>query len=128
MATNIKDLNDLANFMSAHNAQDTQLQRRQTSSLDDLNLKFAQYIDWMKTQAADAERKRLEAEREAKSGRNNPPRPSGSSNSSSSSSFQMPGIAGIAKPLLAITAGLAALAAATAGLRGWEKLAITNAD
>ena len=36
----------------------------------------------------------------------------------------MPGIAGIAKPLLAITAGLAALAAATAGLRGWEKLAI----
>jgi len=128
MATNIKDLNDLANFMSAHNAQDTQLQRRQTSSLDDLNLKFTQYIDWMKTQAEDAERKRLEAEREAKSGRNNPPRPSGSSNSSSSSSFQMPGIAGIAKPLLAITAGLAALAAATAGLRGWEKLAITNAD
>ena len=128
MATNIKDLNDLANFMSAHNAQDTQLQRRQTSSLDDLNLKFTQYIDWMKTQAADAERKRLEAEREAKSGQNNPPRPSGSSNSSSSSSFQMPLIAGIAKPLLAITAGLAALAAATAGLRGWEKLAITNAD
>lgn len=128
MATNIKDLNDLASFMSAHNAQDTQLQRRQTSSLDDLNLKFTQYIDWMKTQAADAERKRLEAEREAKSGQNNPPRPSGSSNSSSSSSFQMPGIAGIAKPLLAITAGLAALAAATAGLRGWEKLAITNAD
>ena len=128
MATNIKDLNDLANLMSAHNAQDTQLQRRQTSSLDDLNLKFTQYIDWMKTQAADAERKRLEAEREAKSGQNNPPRPSGSSNSSSSSSFQMPLIAGIAKPLLAITAGLAALAAATAGLRGWEKLAITNAD
>ena len=128
MATNIKDLNDLASFMSAHNAQDTQLQRRQTSSLDDLNLKFTQYIDWMKTQAADAERKRLEAEREAKSGQNNPPRPSGSSNSSSSSSFQMPLITGIAKPLLAITAGLAALAAATAGLRGWEKLAITNAD
>lgn len=128
MATNIKDLNDLANFMSAHNAQDTKLQRSQTSSLDNLNLKFTQYIDWMKEQAATTERRRLEAEREAKSGQNNPPRPSGSSNSSSSSSFQMPIIAGIAKPLLAITAGLAALAAATAGLRGWEKLAIKNAD
>ena len=59
MATNIKDLNDLASFMSAHNAQDTQLQRRQTSSLDDLNLKFTQYIDWMTTESCRCRKKKI---------------------------------------------------------------------
>ena len=123
----IKDLNDLASHMSAYNAQDIRSQAKQSHSLEELNVRFTQYIDWMKDQAGEAERRRIEAEREAKQVSNAPRRPTSGSGSPATSGLNLPNIPGI-KGVLAFTAGLAALGTALAGLRGWEKLAITNAD
>ena len=123
----IKDLNDLANHMAAYNAQDIRSQAKQSHSLEELNIKFTQFIDFMKDQADDTERRRIEAEREAKQASNAPRRPMSSSSGSSTSGLSLPNIPGI-KGIVTFTAGLAALGVALAGLRGWEKLAITNAD
>lgn len=123
----IKDLNDLANHMAAYNAQDARSQAKQSHSLEELNIKFTQFIDFMKDQAAETERRRLEAEREAKQASNAPRRPTSSSSGSTTSGLNLPNIPGI-KGIVAFTAGLAALGAALAGLRGWEKLAIMNAE
>ena len=123
----IKDLNDLANHMAAYNAQDIRSQAKQSHSLEELNIKFTQFIDFMKDQAADTERRRVEAEREAKQASNAPRRPMSSSSGSSTSGLNLPNIPGI-KGIVAFTAGLAALGTALAGLRGWEKLAIMNAE
>ena len=123
----IKDLNDLANHMAAYNAQDARSQAKQSHSLEELNIKFTQFIDFMKDQAAETERRRIEAEREAKQASNAPRRPTSSSSGSTTSGLNLPNIPGI-KGIVAFTAGLAALGAALAGLRGWEKLAIKNVD
>ena len=123
----IKDLNDLANHMAAYNAQDARSQAKQSHSLEELNIKFTQFIDFMKDQAAETERRRIEAEREAKQASNAPRRPTSSSSGSTTSGLNLPNIPGI-KGIVAFTAGLAALGVALAGLRGWEKLAIKNVD